>query len=362
MRLDYSIKDVEGRKAVVERELAARPHPSQRELSYMADYLLFASDPKQTCREKAEEAPIVTKNRAVTVARRETSLEDTVSSLPNGEDGLYSMMVDGSGMLLDHRLPISESDVDSIPGMRPLWDLLASLRKQLDEVDERDGKARYALKRQVISTYKELYAIKSCHMGPSVSSRSVSVPCGQPGMAIGGDVWLAEDGSVETDAPVSIMRPEQVSTLLRHYAKLKRDCWDDLDGDMRWLLMDLESVIDSALLPGHEMLYDLVLCEVDGMPGSDIVLRMEERYDVRHSEQYYSTMWRRRIPRMIAEEAQRRWLLWHFTYEDTDSSKWKVCKTCGRRLPAHQLFFNRNTSRDGFYSKCRECRSGSGAR
>ncbi len=37
-------------------------------------------------------------------------------------------------------------------------------------------------------------------------------------------------------------------------------------------------------------------------------------------------------------------------------SMYKVCKKCGRSLPAHKKYFNENrTSKDGFQSYCRSC-------
>ena len=50
-----------------------------------------------------------------------------------------------------------------------------------------------------------------------------------------------------------------------------------------------------------------------------------------------------------------------FVNEDCpEEAQWKICKTCGRKLLAHPLFFHKNTSKDGFYSKCRDCRSKKG--
>lgn len=39
---------------------------------------------------------------------------------------------------------------------------------------------------------------------------------------------------------------------------------------------------------------------------------MESCYGVKHTEQYYSSLWRKRIPKMIAEQASKEYLIWYF--------------------------------------------------
>lgn len=82
---------------------------------------------------------------------------------------------------------------------------------------------------------------------------------------------------------------------------------------------------------------------------------MESHHGVIHNEQYYSTLWRKRIPKMIAEKAQMEWLEWYFM--NVEKGKWKYCNKCGEYKLAHPMFFSKNTSKDGFYSICKECRS-----
>lgn len=81
---------------------------------------------------------------------------------------------------------------------------------------------------------------------------------------------------------------------------------------------------------------------------------MEAKYGIVHTEQYYSNLFRKRIPKMIAEQAQKEFLIWYYT--NIEYGTWKTCTKCGEVKLAHPLFFNRNTSRDNFYSICKDCR------
>ena len=81
---------------------------------------------------------------------------------------------------------------------------------------------------------------------------------------------------------------------------------------------------------------------------------MLNHYSIQHSEQYFSTLWRKRIPKMMAEQAQKDYLIWYYTNEEYGN--WKQCGKCGEVKLAHPFFFSKNTSKDGFYSVCKECR------
>ena len=120
MQLDYSLTTPEERIQCVEKLLAETPSDQLRPryLSYMSDYILFIADRNQTKIERKAEKPILTKNREVTVNKRQVSYEEIVSNLENGEDGIYALMSDNKNQILDPKDPISEFDIDNIPMMR----------------------------------------------------------------------------------------------------------------------------------------------------------------------------------------------------------------------------------------------------
>lgn len=357
MKLDYSLKTIEERKALVQNMVDSGEMFSPKQLGYMADYLLFAADSKQTGKEKKKAHPIITKNRDVTISKRQVSLEDTVASLSNGEDGLYSMIVNDKNLLLDNRQPLTEEDINTIPGIKEKLKTIESLKEQLAKTD---GRNRFSVKQQIISTYKEIYSIKNSYISTIAKAHINSQINHMSHMPLAENVVIGEDGMPRSNGMISLLRADHVAFLLKYYGKLKGSCWDDLNSDMHWLLIDLENIVESALLPDNEMLYDLLVWEIDGLTGAEIVREMERKYGIVHSEQYFSTLWCKRIPKMIAEMAQKRWLIWYYTFKCPEEAQWKICKTCGRKLLAHPLFFHKNTSKDGYYSKCRSCRSKKG--
>lgn len=356
MKLDYKLKTVEERKALVDEIVRTEgPDFTQQQLGYMADYLLFVMDGGgNTVSEKRKPYPIVTKNRDVTVNKRQTSYEDMVSKLQNGEDGLYSMIIQDKDVIMDMREPISKEEMENIPGLKENMEVIETLKTQLGRAT---GKRKYSLKKQIISKYQEMYTLKNSFLGRSSKARINAQVRSMAHVSIPDHVYLDERDVPKSDGFISLIKPEHVSFLLKYYQLLKQESWDDVSSDMRWLLLDLEDTVVRALLPHDEILYDLLVWEIDGCSGAEIAEKMADKYNVFHSEQYFSTLWCRKIPKMIAEQAQKDWLYWHWRFEDPDNARWKTCNTCGKTKPAHYLFFHKNTSKDGFYSKCRDCRS-----
>ena len=59
---------------------------------------------------------------------------------------------------------------------------------------------------------------------------------------------------------------------------------------------------------------------------------------------------------MIAEYIEKEELVWYYT--TVEKGKWKRCSRCGQIKLAHNKFFSKNnTSKDKFYSICKECRN-----
>ena len=82
---------------------------------------------------------------------------------------------------------------------------------------------------------------------------------------------------------------------------------------------------------------------------------LQTKYNEVHSSQFISTLWRQKIPKIIAERAQEEFLIDY--YKENKPNSFKKCSCCQALKPAHSWFFSKNsTSKDGFYSLCKECR------
>lgn len=350
MKLDYSLKTPEERIEYVNDILSKSDDVSNQNLSYMSDYILFVADRDQTKKEHREEHPIITKNREVTVSKRQVSFEEIVSNLENGEDGLYALITNDKNQIMDRREKISKEDVEEIPMLKENLRLIEKLKSQFDKAE---GQSKYSLKKQIIETWQQIYILKASYKGFPAKGKTSNQIKNMAHMSLAENITLDENQYPKSDGIITLFNPTHVSFLLCYYSQLKQECYDDLNGDMHFLLLDLEDLVDRTLRDSP-ILYDLLIWKIDGKTNEDIQKLMDKYYGIQHNEQYFSTLWRRRIPKMLAEQAQKDWLIWHFTNEEY--GQWKKCGRCGEVKLAHPLFFSKNTSKDHYYSICKECR------
>lgn len=343
---DYTVREPGERLDVVEGELRGRDGPSARDLSAMADYLLFVNDRGGTAHERTEERPVVTRGRKATLDRRQVSFD---AMLEGGEDSVYGRLGGSRSTLLDARRPVDRDDPD--PFVRESLAVIDSLAAQLDRAT---GPVRWSLKAQIMETWRGIYAVKGASQTASRPSPAIDAFAR---MSIDEEVRVGPDLMPQVDSPLSLMVPQHVSFLLCSYPSLKAECEGRFESDMWYLLLDLEDLAESALREPYPELWDLLVWKVDGLTNAEISALMREVHGVERSAQWLSSTWRSRIPRLIADLAVRRWVVWHWTEEER--GKWKRCGRCGRVKLAHPLFFPRNG--DGLYSICRECRKVGGA-
>lgn len=352
LNLDYSIKTLAGRKEHVNKLLAAGHHTNNY-LTYMADYLLFVADKNQTKKEHKKAHPIVTKNREVTVSKRQISLEGVAAQLEDGEDGLYALIMDDKNQLLDRKQEISQKDIDEVPGLKACLDTITSLKNQFQNAK---GQERYAIKRQIIETWQQIYILRSSFRPAPARGRTSNQIKSIARMELDESVTLDSEGYPQSDCIVSLFNPAHISFLLCYYSQLKQEVSEDLNSDIHYLLLDLENLVDEVITEDHPMLYDLLIWKIDGKTNKEIQSLMEAAYGVKHNEQYWSTLWRKRIPHLLSRKAQENYLNWYYT--NIAYGKWKECGKCGQVKLAHPLFFSKNSSQDGYYSVCKCCRSG----
>ena len=79
-------------------------------------------------------------------------------------------------------------------------------------------------------------------------------------------------------------------------------------------------------------------------------------FGIKHSLEYISSLWRNKIPKLIASTAEDQYL--DNYYLNIEKGKYKKCSRCGQIKLAHNKYFSKNkTSKDGFYSICKVCRN-----
>lgn len=343
MKLDYTLQSPEERKALVEQIIAETPDITPAYLEILADYLVL-------CMEKQEkkERRLLTDNRMTTVNKRECSFEGLVSQLENGEDGIYNLVNEDKNTIFQPKISITKHDLDTIPPLKQLREAIETWEAALKRTS---GKDAFTIKKALIEMRKDQYIIKQAYQKPIIPahltrSMGFHVP-------IDDNSWLNEDNEIVIEG-ASLMDPDVVSAILCDYSKLKEDSYDQFDGDLWYLIQDFEKVCDEALAD-YPLYMRLVELKIDKAQNSQIQEALQLEFGIKHSEEYISSLWRNKIPKLIAQQAQRDFLV--FQFNDL-GLPFKKCSKCGQLKPAHNHFFSINkTAKDGFYSICKQCRN-----
>lgn len=345
-RLDYTITDPQERNQKV-HEIVNSVSPEKLTPYYLEQLTKYLTETPENKKEKK----VLTDNRMVTINKRETSYEGLVAKLENGEDGIYNFMTGGDkNILLVPKIQITEDDIATIPGLK-------ELREEIKKVEIRQrvarGKQKFLLTKQLIEMRQDQYVLKSAYK-PPVAMMKVTKSINQ--IDLDEHITIDENGDPVSDCLVSLFDPHHVCCLLCNYSKLKEDCWGHFDSDWWYLMEDFDNLSERALKEDYPILYDIMIYKIDGLQNKDIAARIKQDYDVSYSVEYLSAVWRKKIPKIIADKAKEEWIVWHYTYEE--KGKWKRCSRCHEIKLAHPYFFTRNkTAKDGWYSMCKCCRN-----
>lgn len=346
LKLDYTLQDPGARNELVKKIIEQTPPQrlTPKYLQLLANYLVFAMDKEE------RKKNIITDNRMVTVNKRETSFEGLVEKFQNGEDGIYNIITNDKNIIFTPKISITEEDIQTIPGMKQLRNAIAQIEAQ-EKVAT--GKRRFLLKKQLIEMRKEQYVLKNTFKPPIYCLNATK---SFNHIALEEKISVNEDGSLKIEGNFSLLNPDHVSAVLCNYSRIKQDCWGQFSSDAYYMIQDLENLVDETLEKDFPLYYDLLIYKIDGKTNEEIQSLLELDYGVRHSVEYISSLWRNKIPKMIAEQARKDWLIWHYTFEE--KGQWKKCSRCGQIKLAHNMFFSKNnTSKDGFYSICKDCRN-----
>ena len=343
IKLDYTIESPEERNELVKQILAENPDPNPKYLEILADYLVL-------CMEKQEkkEKKILTENRMTTVNKRETSFEGLVSTLENGEDGIYNLIHESKTTIFQPKVSITKKDVEEIPFLKQLREAITMWEEKLKTAQGRD---RFIIKKTLIEMRKDQYLIKDAYRKPI---RFTKISHSTHFVRLEESYSFNEEGYVIPKG-FSLCNPRVCSAILCNYSKLKEHAWGNFEGDLYYLMWAFDDVSDRAL--ANEPIYrQIVADKIDGMQNIEIQQDLLSKFDKTHSLEYISSLWRNKIPNLIASQAEDELLTWHFT--EVERGKFKRCSRCGQIKLAHNKYFSKNkTSKDGFYSICKECRN-----
>ena len=300
-------------------------------------------------KQERKERKILTDNRMMTVNKRECSFEGLVSQLENGEDGIYNLITDNKNQIFQPKVTITKKDLDEIQPLRQLREAINVWEAKLKVTE---GKDAFVIKKALIEMRKDQYVIKNAYRRPIVPNkltRSTHV------IMLPDETSSFDDEGYPIPKGVSLLNPAVCSAILCNYSRLKEDSFDRFEGDLYYLMLAFDEIADKALKE-YPLYEKIVECKVDGLQNTQIQEILQMEFGIKHSLEYISSLWRKKIPKLIASQAEDEYLYWY--YLNIEKGKYKKCSRCGQVKLAHNKYFSKNkTSRDGYYSICKKCRN-----
>lgn len=343
--LDYSIQSPEERKKIVDQILKENPNPTSQYLEVLSNYLIL-------CMEKQEkkQKKILTDNRMATITKRETSFEGLVSQLENGEDGIYNLIKNDKTIIFRPKITITKKDLEEIPYLKQLREAIEDWEKQLKNAK---GRKAYIIKKALIEMRKDQYIIKNAFRKPVVTLNKNQGGKYYPRLE--DTTYRLTEDNYPIPEGVSLLNPKICSIILCNYMRLYQRTEGVLTSDAWHLLFDFNKLAKKALEP-YPMYQKIVEYKISGYQNREIQEKIYNEFDILHSVEYISSLWRKKIPKIIASAAEDEWLNWY--YLNKEYGKYKKCSRCGEIKLAHNKYFSKNkTSKDTFYSICKKCRN-----
>lgn len=352
------------------------------QLEFLASYILFAPELKEQIK---KEKQISLEGQKKTYRRKDNlSIEDLHTNPAFDENRLSEIK---RSLYTKPKPQICRVKDADVPGLCELWEVIDALDHVLKvntgkEVDEKVKKMSsletYRLRHMLIELRREQYVIKDmfkpviCKNGSPIPPKPHYTFEADTGYVRGDnraqheyvaykvshqlcDVEALSSFNWEyvevSENTFCLTNPLHIYALLSEYSYYKQSCWDDLNSELRTLIMTVEEIIDQ--MDWEKTRWHILMRKIDKVTNDEIVKELRELYGISYNVNYISTIWKNEICADISAHAQLMEDKWK--YKD-DESRWKICRECGEKLLKDNRFFVKKcNSKDGLASRCKKC-------
>lgn len=266
--------------------------PTPKYLEILSNYILAAMT-----KEEKRETKFLTENRMVTIRKHETSLEGLMDKFEGNEDGVYGLFGEADkSRYLTPKIEITAADIAEVPGLSDIVDAIHSIEERIKTAQGRD---RFILKQTLIELRREQYILKNSYRCPV--NITPTHGGGRKHVDLAERRYINEAGEPESTGLISLFKEDHVSALLIHYPLLKETTVGQFDNDFLYLTEEFEALVARALTSEHPHYYDIVKMKWENKQNIEIKAMLQEKYNIIHTAEYISCLWRSKIPKIIAQ-------------------------------------------------------------
>jgi len=227
----------------------------------------------------------------LTIEKRETSFEGLSEQFEAGSDGIHYLITEDKNTIFRPKISITKKDLEEIPYLRQLREAINAWEASSKT---KSGKEAYMMRKALIEMRKDQYLIKKEWQKPiSLKKLTLSKPIIKFDETI-----IVEEGNLRS-AGVTLVNPATISHILCHYSRLKEESYDKFDGDTWYFMQSFDEIADKAL-KNYPLYERIVQMKVDGEPNDRIKEALFAEFKVDYSSEHISSLWRHKIPKLIA--------------------------------------------------------------
>jgi hypothetical protein len=332
-----------------------------QDLEKLADYLLFADNKEQRkkSKEEKEEYSVLTKSQIERNNRKETLsddlsyFEENVKNANNhsfySEDKRFKNKMNikeekpkkrKAKLKQTDTKSITKEDLEKYPVLKQTSEIIEKITQEIKKGKDEFGNVLSAdmirkKKWLCIELKKDQVAYKDS-MKKHVNPKSV--------------IKQSLNGKID----VNFSDQEVVEFLFHEYSQLKQYCFDNIESDLKHVLMDFEKLVDET--PFSDILKEIFILKIDGLCHSEINKELEHKYQIQFGKQHISTIIRNTIPKKIIDTHRKQLEDWF--YREIVRGKYKCCTRCGEIKLATDNYFSKDKKGIfGYKSICKLCHS-----
>lgn len=316
-----------------------------KQIEKMANYILFCDEAKAENRRSSH--PYMTSYASRKVSTNESDADVDSGSSVEGEVDVCNYKKVG-------KISVSKDDME-IPTMRQLQDIIDLYLRKKAVLEATaiyiQDELRTAKDEQLSSMLTELRSEISKYEKTIMMARDnqkfVKLMVIRP-------IFFKQPLHDSTDydlTGIDFGNANHIYALLNNYSSFKQSTYDDLQSELKYIMMDLDFVIERSNLTDVER--DIMILKIDGYRNGEISILLQKKYGLEWKDNYIVKVFQEIIPRKVSEQYRKEYEDWY--YLNVEKGQYKVCGKCGE-VKLTSNFSPDKRNKDGLHSYCKECR------